>query len=116
MPRHSSPVPEKVQAVETRSHAVRRIHPLVLPGLQPIDITPWEFSCLQNSCSSLQALRYKASTVEEKVTRSEADTNFNFSLVEEGVTEPPDLLPVSPDGRKDVEEISFQYRLTAAKM
>ncbi|MPC11893.1 hypothetical protein E2C01_004568 [Portunus trituberculatus] len=36
---------------------------------------------------------------------TEADTKFNFSPLEEGVTEPPDLLPVSPDGREDVEEI-----------
>ncbi|MPC55885.1 hypothetical protein E2C01_049830 [Portunus trituberculatus] len=34
-------------AVETRSSGMERVHPLVLPELQPLDVTPEDFARLQ---------------------------------------------------------------------
>ena len=49
-----------VQAVQTRSAAARKIHPLVLPHLEPLSVSPKDFSDLQNTCPTLVLLWMKA--------------------------------------------------------
>ncbi|XP_045111095.1 uncharacterized protein LOC123504553 [Portunus trituberculatus] len=51
------------------------------------------------------AVLEKGSSCNYLIDENEADTNLNVSPLEEGATEPPDLLPVSPDGCGDVEEM-----------
>ncbi|XP_042229996.1 uncharacterized protein LOC121871652, partial [Homarus americanus] len=48
-PSHATSPPAKILAVETRSAKVKRLHPLVLPKLQPLTVTPKEFAKLQDS-------------------------------------------------------------------
>ena len=60
---------EKVGAVQTRSHRNKRIHPLVLPKLQAIDITPVDFAKLQKSCTSLANIRDKVKSGETHTSR-----------------------------------------------
>lgn len=55
---------EYVQAVETRSCKVKRVHPLVLPKFEPLNIMPAEFVKLQSSCPSLSGVRYKTNAGE----------------------------------------------------
>lgn len=51
-----------VQAVQTRYSRKKRVHPLALPPLEPLKVTPTEFAKLQSTCPSL-------STVLGKVRR-----------------------------------------------
>ncbi|XP_063601110.1 uncharacterized protein LOC134777201 [Penaeus indicus] len=60
---------EYVQAVETRSGKIKRVHPLVLPKLEPLNITPSEFVKLQLSCPSLSGIRCKANAGETENMR-----------------------------------------------
>ena len=71
LPQHLVPAstPEKIQAVQTRSSSNRRLHPLVLPTLEPLNTTPHEFSTLQKSCPTLRDLHRKAVAGEEETTR-----------------------------------------------
>ena len=59
-----------VWAVQTRARKLKRVHPLVLPALQPLSITPQDFSRLQSSCSSLEGIRAKVAAGEEEKTRN----------------------------------------------
>ncbi|XP_063598199.1 uncharacterized protein LOC134774732 [Penaeus indicus] len=60
---------EYVQAVETRSGKIKRVHPLLLPKLEPLNITPSEFVKLQSSCPSLSGIRCKANAGETENMR-----------------------------------------------
>ena len=60
---------ETVQAVQTRSQKAKRIHPLVLPKLDPLNITPTEFAKLQVSCPSLSSVRDQVKTGESNTAR-----------------------------------------------
>lgn len=71
--------PKMVQDVQTRNQSKRKIHHLVLPDLQALNITPQEFSKLQHSCLSLRPLHQKASTGEEECTRS--GSTFIYELI-----------------------------------
>ena len=76
---HSS-VDQISQAVETRSSKNKRIHPLVLPIIEPLNITPEKFSELQSTCSSLSSVRCKVESGVEDLTR---DGNiFKFESVD----------------------------------
>ena len=70
----SSPAPDslsylQVSSVQTRSSRMKRVHPLVLPELQPVTVTPEEFGRLQESCPTLAGLRDKANSGEEERSR-----------------------------------------------
>ncbi|XP_045112038.1 uncharacterized protein LOC123505071 isoform X1 [Portunus trituberculatus] len=56
----------RAYAVETRSSRMERVHPLVLLELQPLDVTPEDFACLQEECPSLG---HKVNTGEEEWTK-----------------------------------------------
>ncbi|XP_047478945.1 uncharacterized protein LOC125032028 [Penaeus chinensis] len=60
---------EYVQAVETRSDKIKRVHPLVLPKLEPLNITHSEFVKLQSSCPSLSGIRCKGNAGETENMR-----------------------------------------------
>lgn len=60
--------------VVTRSkYTPNRIHPLVVPNLNPINISPSEFAVMQNDCPTLKEVKNKLQnkTVEKKVDGSE---------------------------------------------
>ena len=66
----TSAVKAAVQVVQTRAAAARKVHPLVFPKLEPLSMTPDAFSRLQASCTSLDAVRSKANTGEQEVSRN----------------------------------------------
>ncbi|XP_050708919.1 uncharacterized protein LOC126993819 [Eriocheir sinensis] len=70
---------KSIQAVQTRAATARKIHPLVLPHLEPLAITPQDFSKLQSSCPTLAPHRNKATTGEEEVTRTGSTFGYEFS-------------------------------------
>ncbi|XP_037774824.1 uncharacterized protein LOC119571714 [Penaeus monodon] len=59
----------RFQAIQTRAYKNKRIHPLVLPKLKPVNITPTEFAKLQSSCPSLSSVREKVKSREPHMTR-----------------------------------------------
>lgn len=68
-----------VQAVQTTSSSTCTLYPLILPALQPLYVTPNEFSKLQKSCCSLHPLHPKAGKAKEEVTRRGAKYNYQVS-------------------------------------
>lgn len=76
----SAPEPVDVQAVQTRASAARKIHPLVLPPLEPLSVSPKDFSDLQKTCPSLVSLWDKASN-GEVVTR--VGSTFGYEVSDE---------------------------------
>ena len=77
----SSSESELVCVVQTRAASARmkRLHPLVLPDLQPLKVTPSEFARLQETCPSLGSVRSKASTEQPEVARNGATYKFLWS-------------------------------------
>ncbi|XP_050703984.1 uncharacterized protein LOC126989430 isoform X2 [Eriocheir sinensis] len=73
------PIPVEVAAVQTRAAAARKIHPLVLSNLEPLSVTPKEFSDLQKACPTLVALRNKAANGEQDVTRKGCTFSYEVS-------------------------------------
>ncbi|XP_076062497.1 uncharacterized protein LOC143037823 [Oratosquilla oratoria] len=65
-----------VCAVQTRAGKMKRIHPLALPALQPLSVTPDNFSLLQSSCETLSAARAKAASGEIDRTRNGSTYQF----------------------------------------
>lgn len=69
----SEPGPEKttvsVQAVQTRSSKGRKLHPLVVPSIEPLKITPHKFADLQQECSTLTTVREKSESGDIDETR-----------------------------------------------
>lgn len=49
-----------VQTVQTRSAKGRKLHPLVVPSIEPLKITPHQFADLQQECSTLITIREKS--------------------------------------------------------
>lgn len=78
----STPAPSDLQvdAVHTRSRRMKRLHPLVLPALQPLAMTPDKFSQLQASCLSLSDIRDKAASKAICQTRNGA--TFQYIMIE----------------------------------
>ncbi|XP_076039591.1 uncharacterized protein LOC143024613 isoform X1 [Oratosquilla oratoria] len=65
-----------VCAVQTRAGKMKLIHPLALPALQPLSVTPDNFSLLQSSCETLSAARAKAASGEIDRTRNGSTYQF----------------------------------------
>ena len=59
----------KVQAVQTRSSKTKKLHPLVVPSIEPLKVTPNDFIDLQLKCPSLDSIRNKCLTGEKEVTK-----------------------------------------------
>ena len=78
----SSPVPElhPVCAVQTRAGKMKRVHPLALPALQHLSVTPDDFSRLQASCDTLSAARAKAASGEADKMRN--GSTYQFVMVD----------------------------------
>ncbi|XP_045134079.1 uncharacterized protein LOC123517739 [Portunus trituberculatus] len=69
---------DQVHAVTTRAGRMKRLHPLVLPELQPLSMTPQEFNQLQASCPSLTGVRQKASTGEVEKARNGSSFQYLY--------------------------------------
>ena len=78
-PPPSVPGSVDVNAVQTRSVAAQKIYPLVLPHLEPLSVSPKDFSDLQNTCPALISLWMKASKKEQKATRTGSTFNYEVS-------------------------------------
>ena len=76
----TSSVPPQVCVVETRASTARmkRLHPLHLPDLQPLSVTPEEFGRLQMSCDTLTVARAKAAAGEIDQVRNNSTFQFLF--------------------------------------
>ncbi|XP_076044813.1 uncharacterized protein LOC143027412 [Oratosquilla oratoria] len=73
----ASPSPKHlVCAVQTRAGKMKRIHPLALPALQPLSVTPDKFGLLQSSCEKLSAARAKADSGE--IDQMENGSTYQF--------------------------------------
>lgn len=72
---------EKSQTVLTRSSKMKRVHPLVVPKLEPLKITPTEFSKLQATCPSLATIRIKVKS-EELVETRDPNSGFKFECID----------------------------------
>ena len=60
----------KVAAVTTRAASkFKALHPLVVPEIQPIDVSPEKFADLQQTCDTLKEVRRQANDKEETVTK-----------------------------------------------
>ena len=68
-PSHAATPAAKVQAVGPRTAKVKRPHPLILPNLLPLTVTPKEFAKLQDSCATLKRVREKVTSGEEDQVR-----------------------------------------------
>lgn len=60
---------EMVQAVQTRSTRNKKLHPLVVPSIEPLNVTPKQFSDLQQKCTSLETVRKKCLSGEKDETK-----------------------------------------------
>ena len=69
----------QVNAVQTRSTTMKRVHPLVVPALQPLSITPTDFGNLQASCRTLAGLREKANANELETTRDGSTFQYTWT-------------------------------------
>lgn len=58
-----------VQAVQTRAAIGKKVHPLVVPSLDPLTVTPSQFAELQQKCPSLENVRAKIISGEEEETK-----------------------------------------------
>ena len=71
--------PNNILAVGTRSSSRKITHPLIVPEIEPFDITPSEFSELQNSCSDLADIRSKLTSNE--VIKSRNGSTHQFKVI-----------------------------------
>ena len=76
----SSQIPGKFpvsNAVQTRARKIQKpLHPLVLPEINPIKVTPAEFIDMQSTCLSLEDIRSKVASGE--VIESSGDVQHKF--------------------------------------
>ncbi|MPC91548.1 hypothetical protein E2C01_086593 [Portunus trituberculatus] len=73
-------VTSSVCAVETRASTNRMkcLHPLHLPNLQPLSVTPKEFGHLQKTCDTLTITHTKAATGEIDQARNNSTFQFLY--------------------------------------
>lgn len=63
-----------------RGQQRKKIHPLILPKLEPLDITPLKFAEFQSPCSSLSLSREKVNAGEQETMRDV--TVYEFEMVD----------------------------------
>jgi len=66
-------------AIQTRSSKVKRVHPLVLPEIEPLKVTPEDFAKLQAECHSLTKFWEKVKSEEHDKMRD--GTVFKFEQI-----------------------------------
>ncbi|XP_037794286.1 uncharacterized protein LOC119589789 [Penaeus monodon] len=77
VPQHSNNAPLDYScAIQTRSSKVKRVHPLVLPEIEPLKVTPEEFAKLQAECHSLTKLWEKVKS--EELDKMRDGTEFKY--------------------------------------
>lgn len=62
--------------VQTRASKTKRVHPFILPEIEPLNVTPQVFSKLQSNCPSLSKIREILSSRE--LDRLRDGTEFEF--------------------------------------
>lgn len=65
-----------VNAVQTRASKMKRVHPLVLPTLQPLNVMADDFARLQDTCKTLSTSRAKAASGEVDQVRNGSTYQF----------------------------------------
>ncbi|XP_047469564.1 uncharacterized protein LOC125025584 [Penaeus chinensis] len=76
--RHSHTTLDSSFAIQTRSSKVKRVHPLVLPEIEPLKVTPKEFAKLQAECHSLTQFWKKIKTNE--IDKMRDGTEFKYEI------------------------------------
>ncbi|XP_076030915.1 uncharacterized protein LOC143019101 [Oratosquilla oratoria] len=66
----------QINAVETRRSKMKRVHPLQMPALQPLSVTPEVFCSLQESCPTLAGLWDK--TKSEEMDQTKNGSSFQY--------------------------------------
>jgi hypothetical protein len=66
-------------AIQTRSSKVKRVHPLVLPEIEPLKVTPEDFAKLQAECHSLTKFWEKVKSKEHDKMRD--GTVFKYEQI-----------------------------------
>lgn len=67
----------KVSAVTTRaSSKLKPLHPIIVPSMHPIDVSPDKFEQLQQDCETLKDVRRQSDAKEETTSRDE--TRYQF--------------------------------------
>ena len=72
----SSPASNSVFAVQTRASKAKKVHPLILPKLEPLNVTPVEFSKLQLCCPSLLGIRDKVTSGEHDKVKDGSEFKY----------------------------------------
>ncbi|XP_076038439.1 uncharacterized protein LOC143023724 [Oratosquilla oratoria] len=70
----------QINAVETRRSKMKRVHPLQMPALQPLSVTPEEFCSLQESCPTLAGLWDK--TKSEEMDQTKNGSSFQYLKID----------------------------------
>ena len=76
---HTNTKPVDVNVVTRSKSHKQTLHPLVLPLIDPLKISPSDFAALQKSCNTLADIRDKAATGKEVSVRD--GSKFKFSYV-----------------------------------
>ena len=68
-----------INAVQTRAGSkIKSVHPLIVPDIPTLDLTPAQFSELQNKCPSLSNVRNKVTSNEIETTREGAEYKYEI--------------------------------------
>lgn len=67
---------EDVKAVQTRASKTKRVHPLVLPKVHALNLSPIQFSELQEQCETLVVIRGKVELGETETARDGSKYRF----------------------------------------
>ncbi|XP_076063452.1 uncharacterized protein LOC143038314 [Oratosquilla oratoria] len=70
----------QINAVETRRSKMKRVHPLQMPALQPLSVTPEEFCSQKESCPTLAGLWDQ--TKSEKMDQTKNGSSFQYLKID----------------------------------
>ncbi|XP_076060325.1 uncharacterized protein LOC143036653 [Oratosquilla oratoria] len=70
----------QINAVETHRSKMKRVHPLQMPALQPLSVTPEEFCILQESCPTPAGLWDK--TKSEEIDQTKNGSSFQYLKID----------------------------------
>ncbi|XP_076029336.1 uncharacterized protein LOC143018102 [Oratosquilla oratoria] len=70
----------QIYVVETRRSKMKRVHPLQMPALQPLSVTPEDFCSLQESCPTLAGLWDK--TKSEEMDQTKNGSSFQYLKID----------------------------------
>ena len=73
--------PNKIaQPVQTRADKRKTLHPLVVPNIEPLEVSPDQFKELQGSCTTLDEIRSRANNKE--MSQDRCGNKFKFIIIE----------------------------------